>query len=210
MAPDTELDSSCLAEARQESWAPGQLIYEYTHTPIGVYYIMSGQVNLTRLLEQGERKVIHILSAEQFFFEARFFYPQKQSMHAHALRPTRTAYFPRPVVERLIDSSRSFRRALLCSLASKTLYAGTEVVEQAYAPPEKRMLRAVRDLTLHQRYQNDEPAKLHITQAMLAEYVGLHPITVNRTLRRLEKAGYIELGRASIRILTLPEDFDVN
>lgn len=198
------LDPADLARARLETWRPGEVILACAAPPAALYYVLEGQVLLTRLLEQGERKTLHIVDAGHFFFEALHFLPQSRTVLAHALRSTRTARFAAAVADELIDASPAFRRALLASLATKALAAGTEIVDLAHADPEKRMLRVLRELDRHQTGAEGPPGRLNLTQALLAEHLGLHPVSVNRTLKKLERAGCIRLGRGSVTLLEPP------
>ena len=195
------LNPSDLARAHVETWQTGQEIFIRASPPSAMFYVLDGQVLLTRLLEQGERKILHIVDAGHFFFEALHFYPQSRAVLAHAIQPTRTARFAAAVADELIDASPRFRRVLLASMAAKALAAGTEIVDLAYAAPEARMLRVLQNLYRHRNETDGEPGRLHLTQALLAEHLGLHPVTVNRTLKKLERAGSIRLGRGSITLL---------
>lgn len=197
--PAVRLDRAALDKAVLSDWEAGEQIVDPSAVPPGVLHVLEGQVHLLRLLEQGSRKTLHIMEAGQFILEARYFRPQQRAIAAYASRPTRTAYFPPELVDGLISNNASFRDALLRSLAAKALTAGAEIVDLAHADPALRMLGVLRDL--HSREDGGLPARLRLTQAQLAERLGLHPVTVNRTLRRLEETGYLVLGRGVITLL---------
>lgn len=193
------LDQATLDAALLSAWEAGEQIVDPAAVPSGVIHVLEGQVHLLRLLEQGSRKTLHIVEPGQFILEARYFRPQTRAIAAYAARPTRTAYFPRDRVDGLIRANAGFRSALFRSLAAKALTAGAEIVDLAHADPALRMLGVLRDL--HSREDAGLPARLRITQSQLAERLGLHPVSVNRTLRRLEEGGYLVLGRGVITLL---------
>ena len=87
------LDETCLRHARLETWKNGQSICEHALQPPGIWYVLEGQVKLVRLLTGGERKVLHLVSENHFFFEALFFQHEARVMTAVAVAPCRTAFF---------------------------------------------------------------------------------------------------------------------
>ena len=193
------LDETCLRHARLETWKNGQSICEHALQPPGIWYVLEGQVKLVRLLTGGERKVLHLVSENHFFFEALFFQHEARVMTAVAVAPCRTAFFSRENVRLLVDENFSFRWALLSSLASKALFCGGECVDSLYSPTDERIHAVLRDLSFF--FFISKPV-LKLNQTMLAEHVGLHPVTVNRALKRLEKRGLIRIGRGRLELIS--------
>lgn len=192
------LSSQCLERAKLERWSAGQVIYRPDQPLTGIYYVQQGEVHLTRLLEQGFRKTLHVVHEGHFFFEGLYFWPEPRVITVHAHTPARTAFFSQGTVSALLEESPSFRLALFQSLAAKAINAGFEVVEMAYSDAHSRMGHVLRQLAFRQGTVVGESMHISISQAELAERMGLHPVSVNRILRRMEHEGRITTGRQRI------------
>lgn len=194
------LGEESLRHADAQSWLCGDVIYHYESGVQGIFYVIEGEAHLTRLLEQGVRKTLHVVCARHFFLEGLLFWPEARVITVHAQRATRTAFFPRDVVERLVEEDAIFRTALLQSLAAKAINAGFEVVEMAYSDACSRMRHVLGELARMHGKSGDSRVEVPISQGELAERMGLHPVSVNRALRRLESMGHIKTGRQRILV----------
>lgn len=194
------LSPLCLERAKLETWGAGQIIYRPDQALSGIYYVVKGEVHLTRLLEQGFRKTLHVVHEGHFFFEGLYFWPEPRVLTVHAHTPARTAFFSSDTVSALLDDNASFRLTLFQSLAAKAINAGFEVVEMAYSDAHSRMGHVLRQLAFRRGTSIGESVHITISQTELAERMGLHPVSVNRILRKMEHAGYITTGRQRIVI----------
>ena len=178
-------------------WKSGALIHMWSPDS-GIFYVLSGRVHVIRLLENGSRNILHVVGKGNFFFENRYFHPHPRASVAYAAADTQTAYLPPEVVETLLGSSLEFCRALIDDMSRKNMNSGSNIVDACRRDPEFRLLSALYGLSCR---EGDSPLRtLHITQACLAEYVGKHPVTTNKILRKLEEQGFLKLGRGAITL----------
>lgn len=185
-------------------WNSGDIIHMYT-PGTGIFYVLSGRVYIIRLLENGTRSILHVADKGKFFFENRYFVSHVRTSMAYAVTQTVTAYFPPEKVEWLIDNSPQFCRAMFQNMAMKNLNMAGAVVETCHFTAEHRLLNAL--YALSYQAENHQSSVLHMTQSELAEYVGKHPVTVNKTLKILEAKGFIKIRRGNI-ILELDKILD--
>lgn len=186
-----------LDQATIQDWKTGSLIRIWT-PDTGIYYILEGSVHINRLLKNGSRSIIHVLGKNSLFFENRYFHHHTRTTAVYAAAPTRTAYLAPDVVDRLYATSLEFCHLLIRSMSEKTLRNGKHRVDSNRLCAETRMLAVLHELA---SAQEGGPAScVHITQVTLADFVGIHPVTANITLKRLEEAGFLRLGRATIEL----------
>ncbi len=74
---------------------------------------------------------------------------------------------------------------------------GNSLLENAYESNTSRLLSFLQTAAT----QNDGVYSVEISQQELAEHLGIHRITVNRILRKLESQGDITINRRRIEIL---------
>ena len=186
-----------LEHAVVRSWKSGALIHMWTPAS-GIFYVLSGTVHVVRLLESGERSILHVVGKDNFFFENRYFHPHPRTSVAYAAADTQTAYLSPEKVEFLLGTSLAFCHALIDDMSRKNLNSGKNIVDACRRDPEFRLLSALYGLSCR---KGDAPVRrLRITQSCLAEYVGKHPVTINKILRKLEEQGFLHLGRGSITL----------
>lgn len=194
------LPESCLAHAKMCMWECGNTIVQYDDSVDGIYYVVCGEVHLNRLLEQGFRKTLHVVQAGHFFLEGLYFWPEQRAITAHAHTACHTAFFARNTVTKLVEQNQDFRVALFQSLAAKAINVGYEVVEMAYSDARSRMEQLLRELAQKQGDEQTHSIEIPISQTELAERLGLHPVSVNRVLRKLESEELVTTGRQRILI----------
>lgn len=160
----------------------------------GLYYLTAGKVRIVRLSDDAERRVSCYISAGNFVYETRFLAQLPLSIQAEAVCPTTVIFFDRPTSMHLLRTHEDFIAHIFTSIADKMNALGLELVESAYTQSTQRILHTLRYLA----QQENALTLVHIRQDELAELLGLHRVTVNRVLRRLEALGKITVGRQRI------------
>lgn len=200
MAPPP-LSTRCLAQAKLQTWKAGESIEVEGNDINGMFLVCSGLVRLSRILSIGERKSLFLVQPGHFFFEAHLFCKSMVYSQAEAVMDTQTAYFRRNLVNQLVHDGSPFVDNLLYSLSCKALAAGTDVAITAYVDSDERLLHVLRCFADCDALQTDEGRVVKISQADLAELVGMHRVSINRTLKRLERQGLLKTGRSRITLL---------
>lgn len=179
------------------NWREGEVIHMWTPDS-GIFYVLDGTVHVIRLLESGARSILHVVGRDNFFFENRYFHPHARISVAYAASDTRTAYLSPQNVELLMGQSLEFCRMLIDNMSMKNLNCGKNIVDARHREPDFQLLSALYGLSCQ---GEGRPSRtLIMTQASLAEYVGKHPVTTNKILKKLEREGFIRIGRCSIEL----------
>lgn len=118
-----------------------------------------------------------------------------RSATAVALEPTETHSIDASTFAELRRKHPEFSELLVELLAARVLQLNDRLLEALYVPADTRLLRRV--LELAGIYGSDIP----LTQEDLAGLAGATRATVNRVLRKEERAGTVALGRGRLIIL---------
>lgn len=187
----------CADLAETIHFKKGQTIFQMGTVPEFLYYVKSGTVRVVNLSEEAERLVSLVISKNQFVCEVRFLAELPLSFQVESLTDTTLAAFSRPMVNSLICSCSDFRKALFGSIALKMRTFGSSLLEKAYESNSSRVLGFLQTAAAN----NNGVYSVEISQQELAEHLGIHRVTVNRILRKLESQGNIAINRRRIEIL---------
>ena len=191
------LPQDCADLAKTVYFKKGQIISQMGAVPEFLYYIRSGTVRVVQLSEEAERLVLLVISKNHFVCETHFLAELPLSFQLESFTDTTLAAFSRPVVNSLICSCSGFRRALFGSIALKMRTFGNSLLENAYESNTSRLLSFLQTAATN----NNGVYSVEISQQELAEHLGIHRITVNRILHKLESQGDITINRRRIEIL---------
>lgn len=164
----------------------------------GLYYLTRGTVRIVRLSEQAERRTLCLVPPRRFIYETRFLADMPLSLQAEALEPIMTAFFHRDLALRLVNEHPAFRSLVFFSIAEKMEAFGRELLQCAYTGNTERLLQLLRDMA--ESGGEGPEHTIRVSQEELGEMLGLHRVTVNRLLRRLESMGVVTLGRNRVRL----------
>lgn len=200
-SPPPPLPEACLAKAKIQTWKPRQVIEAESGGVDGLFVVLSGLVRLSRVLSIGERKTLFLVQPGHFFLEAYVFCESLVVSQAEAVVEAKTAYFRSSLVKTLIHDGSSFVDSLLYSLSCKALAAGTDVASAAYVDSDERLLHVLHCLADCNASRTEAGLVVNISQEDLGELVGMHRVSINRALKRLEQAGLLRRGRSRIIVL---------
>ncbi|MDL2314273.1 Crp/Fnr family transcriptional regulator [Desulfovibrio sp. OttesenSCG-928-C14] len=199
--PLPHLPDAIIARGVVKNYPEGSMISPERSEVEGVFYVQSGVVRVLRPSISGPRRTLFIVSSGHFFFEAHYFRARRLFSQAEVVAEAHLVFFPCKTVRELLASSENFRDQIFQSLSCKALIMGTELMEGAYSNPQEHILQILVKLPATATPAGSE---IKITQDELAELAGLHRVSVNRTLRRLEDEGRIKLMRGRIVVAESP------
>lgn len=188
------LREALLAHGRIVRVDAGQWIYGTGDSLNGLYGVLEGAVHLLLTLPDGEARLLDIVQSGNFFGQPARFGGGPRLVTATAGADSRLLYIPDAALAEIGRSQpdvwRNFATLLYAQLAGALQLAGVLL----HLPPHKRV--AAR-LALLASVTNE----VTVTQAQLAEMVGLSRKTVNVHLDGLERDGTLtrQYGKIVIR-----------
>lgn len=106
--------------AREVAFANGEVIFKEGDEGNGIYLVKSGQVQISALVGQGERRTICTLGEGEVFGEMAMVDDHQRSASASAEGDHTTAYFiPRPAMAALLAQSPTLSRNLLREITGR-------------------------------------------------------------------------------------------
>ncbi|MCY1272401.1 Global nitrogen regulator [compost metagenome] len=165
------------------------------------YLLLSGQMKLTRVLFEGQEKLVDVIQPGQSFAEALLFsgishYPVTSS----ALKPSSLISLDGMHYRHLLEEQPRICLDLLASL-SQRLHQRLNEIDTLTSGNASR--RVVRFLCQEQEAGNGQ-IHLSVPKRLIASQLGIQPETFSRILHRLMDAGLIAMERRQIRVLDTP------
>jgi CRP-like cAMP-binding protein len=143
-----------------------------------------------------------VLGPGDFFGEQALLGPRhERTASVIALEPVETLSMDGARFDKLRRTNPSVEHLLVEVLAAQVRRLTAHLLEALYLPAEQRTLRRL--LELLGRYAGGTPIVVPITQEDLATMAGTTRPTVNRVLRRMERAGAVRLSRGRIEVLAV-------
>lgn len=196
--PLSPLSDEIIARGKVREWPEGSMISPKENKLDGIFYVKRGVVRVLRPSLAGPRRTLFIVNDGHFFFEAHYFCARQLFSQADVVRTATLAFFSCKTVRELLASSECFRDQLFQSLSFKALIMGTELLAGAYANPPEHIMLILGKLP---GIKVGDGTEVKVTQDELAELAGLHRVSINRTLRKLEDEGRLRLMRGRIIIM---------
>lgn len=174
-----------------------QIIFEMGTVPQCLYYLRSGVIRVLRISANAEQLVLFSIKPGHFVCEVRFLAELPLTFQVESVTDTAMVAFPRPTVVALLGNNAQFRRSLFSNIAMKMSDLGSSLLGTAYEDNSARMMRLLHASAV----RKNDVMTVFLTQQELGEHLGIHRVTVNRLLRRLEDEGRISVNRKHIVLL---------
>ncbi len=190
--------------ARRHCLRPGAALCVEGDPIDQVYQVVAGAARCCSIVEDGRRKIFRFSRARDFLGLAdvdvwRF------SVEAVDALVVRAA--PRVDVERAMETSPAFRRAIRLHAVEALAERERQLTVLAFDPSEKRLLWFLR--VFAERRGGDGFLTLPMTRQEIGDYLGMSLETVSRSFSALRRAGLIELKGAERYRFVDPDGRDV-
>jgi CRP/FNR family transcriptional regulator, cyclic AMP receptor protein len=207
------------AHAALRIYEKGDLIVKQGDVADSFYILASGQVKvfISGMGDRGEKGekidkadkevIVGTLNAGEFFGEISLFDQEPRSASVEAMERCYVQQLSYKSLQRVLDRSPQISKKLMQGMSNRLRHADRQISTLALMNISGRVSRALLELAIVSNGQKivGQP----FTQKNLADMIGASREMVNRTLRALNEAGYIEIHRKSITILKddLPDEF---
>lgn len=165
------------------------------------YLLLEGQIILTRVLPEGNEKLVEVIQPGQIFADSLLFCDSRHyPVTASALKPSCLVSIDGAHYRHLLEGQPSICLKLLASFSTRLDQRLAEIDTLAVANASRRV---VRYLCQEQEAGNGQ-IKLSVPKRLIASQLGIQPETFSRILHRLIDAGLIAMERRNIRIINTP------
>ncbi|MDZ3833591.1 MAG: Crp/Fnr family transcriptional regulator [Sphingopyxis sp.] len=159
-----------------------------------------------KTLEDGRRQILNILLPGDIF-DLQVLVAAEADHGVIAVTDGSFYALSPPAVRAMLAGSGTLTMAFWWTQVQEEAFLREQIVRNGRQSAQERIGHLL--LELHRRAQivkqaHGDSLRLPLTQTQIADTLGLTPIHTNRVLRRLVRAGYIEMGRQWIHFLDAP------
>ncbi|MDO9433392.1 MAG: Crp/Fnr family transcriptional regulator [Phenylobacterium sp.] len=184
-----------LERARPSSVPAGSRIYGLGDPPDGLWSVVEGEVRLVSYPAIGVESVAMILGPGAWFGELSVVDGGPRPHDAVAVRPTRLLHVPLGAFEQIAMAHPILYRDLGVLVCARQRAALTFMAQAIAQPVSVRLARI-----LGAAARAAGPDALRMRQEDLAAMIGVSRQTINKELKRLERAGMVELSYGKIEV----------
>ncbi|MFL7838290.1 MAG: Crp/Fnr family transcriptional regulator [Candidatus Promineifilaceae bacterium] len=173
----------------------GQIIFHHGD-PGGLLYIISqGKVKISYSTKDGQEALLAILGAGDFFGELALLDDSPRSATAEALETTDTLTLHREDFRRYLSSNPDFAMHVLQTMAKHIRRLNSQLSDIFFLDLSGRLARTLLRLAdEHGKEANGcTTIDLSLTQTDLAEMTGATRVSINKTLGRFRRSGWVKL-----------------
>lgn len=194
-SPDVRARLLGIAEVR--AYRPGGSLYMVGEPPRGVYGIARGSVDLSIPRDDGQEIVVHRTQPGFWIGDLALFSFRTRLISVTAATGVIAAFLPKTGLTALLERYPELIRDFYM-LSHRNMATTLQLIANLSIPRADERI-ALRLLIYDQRLKQSEDW-LPLSQEKLAQLTALSLPTVQRTLRRLEESGIVELGYGRLRI----------
>lgn len=185
-----ELASVLKPLALTKRFSRGQFLFRSGETIRGFYYVISGQVRVYRMDDQGREVEVARLGPGDFLAEAVIFVAETFPVFAQAVRDSECRYFEKTKVLAYLGRDPRAARALINLLAHKCMILNSKIESLGLLTVRQRLARF---LLSRCSGAMKCAVDLGMKKSELAELLGTAGETLSRTLRHMTREGLIEV-----------------
>lgn len=190
--------------SKQVTYARGEPIFSEDEKCRNLHVVLSGEVKIYKLSDDGKEHVIHVMRPGSFFGEDILFGGDRYEASAEALSDTTLLNVKKETMEALVLEQPRFAMTLLANFGRRLKRLMMLIGEVALQDVRKRLCRVLLEIAEEQPQGTFEHPLIKNRHADLAARVGTARETLSRTLGRLEQDGLIERRNHAIILRDRP------
>ena len=173
----------------------GSAVYWQGDTADRLYYLQKGRVKIYMTSENGAEKTLRIQKAGGVFGEAAFFDGRPRVSSARVLEKSEIVAVSREALTAHIQKHPEFAFTLMQALSETVRLLSAQVDSMAFLQADRRIARFLSETA------REGESHLFCTDEELGARVGASRVTVNRTLQKFARQGWIRTGYREIQVL---------
>ncbi len=184
--------------ARERTYPKNSVILFEDDPGDALYVVLTGEVKVVLIGEDGREVILSILRGGDFFGEMSLIDDQPRSAHVIATEASNLMVLRRDEFRECLEQTPRIALGLLRALSRRLRRADDKIGGLVLLDVTGRVARVLLELADE---HDGERVPRKITHHMLAQMIGSSRETVSRTLRELADQGLIQVSRKDIAIL---------
>ena len=168
-----------------------------------LYFIKSGMVKLSKMLEDGSEKILHFVKSGEIFAEVLIFKGGEYPATAQVIEDSEIGMIANEELERLLKQRGDITFKIIEVMAERLRTAQYHIMDLALRDVDGRLASSL--LTLAREYgektARGQCININLSQQQLANLIGSSRETVGRILSSWKKQGFIEVDKQLISIV---------
>jgi len=177
----------------------GRIIFREGDRGDSLHVLIEGEVQITVVSEAGSETTLATFHAGACFGELALLDGLPRSGTARVVQEARTLTVTRENFRAWLRERPSAGEALLATLSLHLRETDNRLTDQLFLTLERRLAKV-----LLADWSGSRPLEVRRTQAELGDALGVSRESVNKTLRKLQRRGLLELGRGRV-VIPQPE-----
>jgi CRP/FNR family cyclic AMP-dependent transcriptional regulator len=170
----------------------GEVVFSQGAAADAVFWIVSGEVKLTVVSQDGKEAVIAILPNGSFFGEGCLAGQQSRMQTATAVQHASVIRIARDAMISLLHQEPEFAEGFTAYLLSRHIRMEQDLLDQLFNSSEKRLARLLLLMAHYGRDAEPLPVLANISHETLAEMIGTTRARVTFFINRFRKLGFID------------------
>lgn len=160
-----------------------------------LYFIISGKVKVSKMLEDGSEKILHFLKEGDIFAEVLVFKGGEYPATAQVMEDSEIGIISNEDLERLLKERGDITFKIIEVMAQRLREAQYHIRDLALRDVDARLAISLLSLA------EDHGPNIRFNQQQLANLIGASRETVARTLSSWKKQGLIQVEKSVISII---------
>ena len=185
-------------QAKPITLAVAEVLFEQGDPGDALFAITEGALEISVLSLNGRKLSLDLMGPGAIFGEIALFDPGPRTATVTALKPSRVLRLRNADVLKALRQQPELGADMIRLAGQRMRWMGRQLNEQVFLPMPTRLARKLLYLAPD---TGGAPARLSLSQADLAEYVGATREAVSKTLSSWKKIGVIDASRGGLSIL---------
>lgn len=186
--------------AEVEDLDPAYVIFEEGSTPKYYYQIVKGRIKLNHYDEDGKELILAILNKGLSVCELLLFIDEKYPVNAITFEETTVLKLPKSDFIRLLDENTQISRDINKFLSERLYFKYIMLENNTSLRPDVRIKGALNYQKSFSANQAQFSFEVPLTRKDIASITALRVETVIRTIKKLEKEGFLKIINRKIFI----------
>ncbi|MFK7754109.1 MAG: Crp/Fnr family transcriptional regulator [Sedimentitalea sp.] len=178
------------------------VLFEQGDDARSLYAVTKGMLEVSVLSQDGRRLALNVMRSGALFGEIALFDPGVRTATVTAQEPSIVGRVRYDDVMGAVRSNPDLAIDLIHLAGQRMRWMDRQLNEQVFLPMPSRLARKI--LYLTEAQSGSGPAKLSLSQAELAEFVGATREAVSKTLSSWKRLGVISASRGGLSVLDRP------
>lgn len=171
----------------------GETLFEQDEHDDRLYVLDAGLLEVSVYSASGRKHALNLLRPESVFGEIAMFDPGPRTARIEAVEDCKLRYIRQATLISEIAREPHLAAELLSFAGKRMRWMSQQMEEQVFLPPAARLAAKV-------LYLAGDDGKIEMSQAQMADYVGVTREVVSKILSEWRRDGFVKLSRGRIEV----------